>query len=116
MRFLILPSQYFICKACVKIIPASLSICNFTLMKLYQYKKLNEAEQYRILWTDGILIDACIEGDIKKILYALNNFYVELWYHVYTNKIMWKLSFKQGKLLEKYLDKYPDIITNAKDH
>lgn len=85
-------------------------------MKLYQYKKLNEAEQYRILWTDGILIDACIEGDIKKILYALNNFYVELWYHVYTNKIMWKLSFKQGKLLEKYLDKYPDIITDAKDH
>lgn len=75
-------------------------------MKLNEYKNLNEAEQYRILWEDGILIDACIEGDVKKLLYALNNFYVELWCHSITNKILWKLSFKQGKLLEKYLDKY----------
>jgi hypothetical protein len=75
-------------------------------MKLSEYKKLDEAEQYRILWQDGILIDACIEGDVKKLLYALNNFYIELWCHITTNKIIWKLSFKQGKLLEKYLKKY----------
>jgi len=76
-------------------------------MNLGEYKKLNEAEQYRILWEEGILIDGCIEGDVKKLLYALNNFYIELWCHISTNKIIWKLSFKQGKLLEKYLDKYP---------
>ena len=75
-------------------------------MKLSEYKKLNEAEQYRVLWEDGVLIDGCMDGDTKKLLYALNNFYVELWCHVITNKIIWKLSFKQGKLLEKYLDKY----------
>ena len=75
-------------------------------MKLREYKNLNEAEQYRILWEEGILIDACIEGNVKKLLYALNNFYIELWCHVLTNKVLWKLSFKQGKLLEKYLDKY----------
>jgi hypothetical protein len=83
-------------------------------MKLSEYKKLNEAEQYRILWSDGILIDACIEGDVKKLLYALNNFYIELWCHIVTNKIIWKLSFKQGRLLEKYLDKY-SIQINTKD-
>jgi hypothetical protein len=83
-------------------------------MKLSEYKKLNEAEQYRILWEDGILIDACIEGDVKKLLYALSNFYIELWCHVVTNKIIWKLSFKQGKLLEKYLVKY-SIEINLKN-
>lgn len=75
-------------------------------MKLSEYKQLDDTEQYRLLWQDAVLIDACLEGDVKKLLYALNNFYVELWCHAITNKILWKLSFKQGKLLEKYLDKY----------
>lgn len=82
-------------------------------MKLYEYKQLEDQEQYRILWSDGVLIDGCIEAEVKKLLYAIDNFYVELWYHVITNKVLWKLSFKQGKLLEKYLDKYPmqiDIV------
>lgn len=81
-------------------------------MKLYDYKLLTEEEQYRVLWNDGILIDACIEGSNKKILYAINNFYVELWCNILTNKIVWKLSFKQGRLLEKYLEKYPIIINS----
>jgi len=76
-------------------------------MKLSEYKSLNEEEQYQILWGEGILIDACLEGSVKKLLYAIDNFYVELWCHIMTNKILWKLSFKQGKLLEKYLNKYP---------
>lgn len=75
-------------------------------MKLGEYKQLNETEQYRILWEEGVLIDACMEGNNKKLLYAVSNFYVELWCDIITNKINWKLSFKQGKLLEKYLDKY----------
>lgn len=83
-------------------------------MKLRDYKSLNEDEQYRILWEDGILIDACLEGDVKKLLYAINNFYVELWCHAATNKILWKLSFKQGRLLEKYLDKYKLSLDNPK--
>lgn len=76
-------------------------------MKLSEYKSLNDEEQYQILWGEGILIDACLEGSVKKLLYAIDNFYVELWCHIMTNKILWKLSFKQGKLLEKYLSKYP---------
>ena len=79
-------------------------------MKLNESKRLNEEEQYRILWDEGILIDACLEGEVKKLLYAISNFYVELWCHATTNKIIWKLSFKQGKLLEKYLNKYPVSI------
>jgi len=75
-------------------------------MKLHEYKSLSDPEQYRILWEEGVLIDGCMEGDTRKLLYALYNFYIELWCHVVTNKIMWKLSFKQGKLLEKYLEKY----------
>ncbi len=85
-------------------------------MKLQEYKKLSEPEQYKVLWDDGVLIDACMDGEVKKLLYAIHNFYVELWCHVLTNKILWKLSFKQGKLLEKYLEKYNlQINTNPKD-
>lgn len=68
---------------------------------------LSDDAQYHILWNDGVLIDACLDGSVKKLLYAIDNFYVELWCHIMTNKILWKLSFKQGKLLEKYLTKYP---------
>ncbi|RZJ75680.1 MAG: hypothetical protein EOO45_04825 [Flavobacterium sp.] len=75
-------------------------------MKLFEYKKLSEQDQYSILWEQGVLIDACMQGEVKKLLYAVDNFYIELWCHVITNKILWKLSFKQGKLLEKYLMKY----------
>jgi len=83
-------------------------------MKLYDYKKLNEEQQYDILWNEGVLIDAFLDGHVKKLLYAINNFYVELWCHTMSNKILWKLSFKQGKLLEKYLDKYPvEIYRNT---
>lgn len=78
-------------------------------MKLYEYKQLNEEEQDRVLWAQGVLIDGCMDGHVKKLLYAIDNFYVELWYHVLTNKVLWRLSFKQGKLLEKYLDKYPKL-------
>jgi len=81
-------------------------ILYFCFMKLADYKNLNEEEQYRILWDEGVLIDACIDGSNKKLLYAIDNFFVELWCHTITNKIIWKLSFKQGKLLEKYLNKY----------
>jgi hypothetical protein len=80
-------------------------------MNLREYKSLNEPEQYNVLWQEGILIDACIEGEVRKLLYAINNFYIELWCHISTNKIIWKLSFKQGKLLEKYLEKYSKVIT-----
>lgn len=76
-------------------------------MKLCEYKKLNDEEQYNVLWNHGELIDACLEGHVRKLLYAVDDFYVELWCHTQTNKVLWRLSFKQGKLLEKYLDKYP---------
>jgi hypothetical protein len=81
-------------------------------MKLSDYKRLNDEDQYDVLWNDGVLIDACLEGTVKKLLYAIDNFYVELWCHTLTNKVLWKLSFKQGKLLEKYLDKYTPSFTN----
>lgn len=86
-------------------------------MKLNEYKKLSEEEQYSLLWDKGVLVDACIEGEVKKLLYAIDNFFIELWCHVITNKVLWKLSFKQGRLLEKYLNKYsPDIIRNLKEN
>ena len=89
-------------KSCVK------EFCNFrTDMKLNEYKQLSDEKQYDILWDKGVLVDACIEGKVKKLLYAIDNFFVELWCDLLTNNVSWKLSFKQGRLLEKYLNRYP---------
>lgn len=75
-------------------------------MKLQDFKILSEKDRYEVLWRDGVLIDGCIDGNMRKLLYAVHNFYVELWCHTKTNKQVWMLSFKQGVLLEKYLEKY----------
>lgn len=82
------------------------------MMTLKEYKNLPDKMQYSLLWKEGVLVDSYFELKVRKLLFALNNFYVELWYEINTNKILWKLSFKQGKLLEKYLDKYDFKFTS----
>lgn len=75
-------------------------------MRLRDFKELSLQEQLKILWEEGALIDSCMESQTRKLLFAIRDFYVELWFHAGTDKLLWVLSFKQGKLLEKYLDKY----------
>jgi len=75
------------------------------ILKLYDYIILTDEEQFNAVWDLGKHIDTYIDGNIKINLYAVNEFFVELYYDDELNKIVDKKHFKQGFLLEKYLPK-----------
>lgn len=74
-------------------------------MNLYEFCRLSETEQYNIVWNLGTHIDTHIKENIAINLYAISEFYVEVYYDRDTNKILYKKHFKQGELLDKYLNR-----------
>jgi hypothetical protein len=74
-------------------------------MKLYEFLRLSEVEQYDAVWSEGVHVDTHINDNIAINLYVINDFYCEVFYNMNTNKILYKQVFKQGVRLDKYLDK-----------
>jgi hypothetical protein len=74
-------------------------------MKLYEFLRLSEVEQYNTVWSLGVHVDTHINENIAINLYSINDFYCEVYYDMKTNKVLYKHSFKQGVRLDKYLDK-----------
>jgi hypothetical protein len=74
-------------------------------MKLYEFLRLSEVEQYNTVWSLGVHVDTHIKDNIAINLYSISDFYCEVFYDMKTNKILYKQTFKQGERLDKYLDK-----------
>jgi hypothetical protein len=74
-------------------------------MKLYEFCRLTEVEQFNTVWNIGALVDQYFNGGVVINLYAINEFFVEVYYDSVSNKILYKKHFKHGELLDKYLDK-----------
>jgi len=74
-------------------------------MKLLEFLQLSDEEQYIATWKKGANVDLYLKGNIAIELYAVNNFYVEIYYERYTTERLYKKTFKQGELLDKYLDR-----------
>ncbi len=74
-------------------------------MNLYEFSRLSEEEQYNTTWTIGVLVDQYIKDNIAINLYAISEFFVEVYYDQSNNKILYKKHFKQGELLDKYLNR-----------
>lgn len=72
-------------------------------MKLYDYLSLDEQLQFQVIWEIGKHIETVQDDGKTYLLYALNDFYVEVIYNQRTNEIIGKNQFKQGEHLEKYL-------------
>jgi len=66
---------------------------------------LSDEEQYNTTWNIGKLVDQYITNNIAINLYAINEFFVEVYYDQSNNKILYKKTFKQGELLDKYLER-----------
>ena len=74
-------------------------------MTLYQFKALNQQEQYQTVWDSGVyLTDRVVENN-RFALYQIDGFYVEIFYSSNENKIISIKSFLSTDLLEPYLDK-----------
>lgn len=73
-------------------------------MKLYEYLSKEESLQFQIVWEIGHHTETLKIGGIMYMLYAINDFFVEVHYCQRTNKIIGKNQFKGGDNLDKYLD------------
>jgi hypothetical protein len=74
-------------------------------MKLYEFLRLSEVQQYDAVWSVVVHVGTRIKDNIAINLYVINDFYCEVYYDIQTNKILYKQTFKQGERLDKYLDK-----------
>jgi hypothetical protein len=72
-------------------------------MTLYEFLILSEDEQFNTVWNKGVFVGQHIENEIAINLYSINEFFVEVYYDQKENKILYKKTFKQGILLDKYL-------------
>jgi hypothetical protein len=82
-------------------------------MKLFEFLKLSDEEQYDATWEKGARVDLYFKDNIAIELYAINTFYVEIYYERNTTELIYKKTFKQGELLNKYLDRI-HLKTNYK--
>jgi hypothetical protein len=71
-------------------------------MTLEEFNNLSNFDQYDIIYNDGIFMDTIIDGHDRYVLYAIDNFFVELYYQSFPTKVVGKRVFVTGKLLDKY--------------
>jgi len=72
-------------------------------MTLYQFKALDEFEQYEVLWSKGVFIAYRKEEGYMLALYQIESFYVEVMYDGDLSKIISKRSFINTSRLDPYL-------------
>jgi len=71
-------------------------------MTLYQFNRLSEKEQIKIVWSIGVFLDNHMSTTEMLSCFAIDMFFVELVYDVDKNKIMDVRSFISGWCLDKY--------------
>ena len=72
------------------------------MLTLYDFNALSENEKADAVWSGTFLADR-EENGLTVQLYAINNFYVELFYDPVANKILRFRSFTSKHLLTPYL-------------
>lgn len=72
-------------------------------MKLYEFISKDEQLQYQIVWEIGTHVETLYLDGVIYLLYAINDFFVEIRYSQRTNQILGKNQFKTGDHLDKYL-------------
>ena len=80
----------------------------FGSMTLYEFNMLDEMEQAEAIW-DAVCIDGRDDQEHKILLYQIDKFYVEVYYHKEYNVIRRFRSFESTDQLEPYLKKI-DLI------
>jgi hypothetical protein len=63
-------------------------------MTLYPFNLLDEMEQHEALWEHGVMVGDKVEDVHRVVLYQLDSFYVELYYHVEYNVLRKLRSFQ----------------------
>ena len=69
------------------------------------FDQLTEARQTDVIWENGVFLDRRKEGFYNILLFQLDDFYTEIYYHAHFNVIIKIVSFNDTDLLTPYLDK-----------
>lgn len=72
-------------------------------MTLYQFNLFNETQQAEILWDKGVHLSERKDHIFTYVLYQIDGFYVEVWYHREFNAIQRFRSFSSLNQLDPYL-------------
>jgi len=73
-------------------------------MSLYEFNALNEMEQAKAVW-DGMFVADREDEEHRILLYQIDSFYVEVYYHKQDNALKRFRSFSSINQLDPYLDK-----------
>jgi hypothetical protein len=78
------------------------------------FDQLSEARQTDVIWEDGTFLDRRSEGFYNVLLFQIDDFYTEVYYHAHFNVIIKIESFSDTDRLEPYLDhiKLPELFSN----
>lgn len=71
-------------------------------MTLYEFRLLDETDQYNAIWDVGIYLDTVIENNYRINIYAIDLFFCEVVYDAQSNKIIENRPFIEGHRLDKY--------------
>lgn len=74
-------------------------------MTLYEYNLLGTPGQAAVLWDKGVPIGERFNGEYNILLYPIDGFYVEVFYHPEQNTIARLRRFRSTGQLRSYLDK-----------
>jgi hypothetical protein len=74
-------------------------------MTSYHFEQLTEARQTDVIWESGVFLDRRKEGFHSILLFQIDDFYTEVYYHSHFNVIIRIHSFSDTDLLAPYLDK-----------
>jgi hypothetical protein len=69
------------------------------------FEQLTEARQTDVIWESGTFLARRTEGFYNILLFQIDEFYTEVWYHSHFNVIIKILSFTDTDRLEPYLEK-----------
>lgn len=73
-------------------------------MTLCEYYHLNQTEQFETLYDHGIHISDRADSEYCIILFQLDNFYVELYFHIEDNVLKKLISFSNIDYIAPYLE------------
>ncbi|MEI9911745.1 MAG: hypothetical protein WDO71_20110 [Bacteroidota bacterium] len=74
-------------------------------MTLYQFNALDEMEQAEALWEKGVHIGERFDEEHNILLYQIDGFYLEAYYHREYNVLMRFRTFSSLEQLTPYLEK-----------
>jgi hypothetical protein len=69
------------------------------------FEQLTESRQTDVIWESGVFLDRRRESFHSILLFQIDDFYTEVWYHSHFNVILRIQSFSDTDLLAPYLNK-----------